>query len=107
MVKDLYINEKLLVSLNDEKLKVVLVGEQYKSFHPKELKSDSYSFIRNLPHIMDSLRNGNTLESSRKNDIIMSLLTEDNKEAQGYSYEGSIKNLEQSLQEEKESRRKR
>ena len=107
MVKDLYINEKLLVSLNDEKLKVVLVGEQYKAYHPKELKSDSYNFIKGLPHVMERLRNGNTIESSRQNDIILSLLTKDEKEAQGYSYESSIKNLEQSLQEEKERRRKR
>ena len=107
MVKDLYINEKLLVSLDDNRLKVVLVGEQYKSYHPKELKSDSYSFIRNLPHIMERLKNGNTIESSRKNDMILSLLTTDKKKAEGYSYEGSIKNLEQSLQEEKETRRKR
>jgi hypothetical protein len=107
MVKDLFINEKLLVSLDNNKLKVVLVGEQYQSFHPKELKNDSYSFIRNLPHIMDRLKNGNTIESSRKNDMILSLLTADKKEAEGYSYEGSIRNLEQSLQEEKETKRRR
>ena len=111
MVKDLYINEKLLVSLHKDKIRPILIGEQYKSVGPKELKSESYSFIKRYPHIMESLRNGNIIKSIRENDIIKSSIgkvetkneltkEEDLKiilEVEGYSFEESIENLEFSL----------
>ena len=109
MVKELYINEKLFVSLNKNKIKPILIGEQYKTVGPKELKSESYSFIKRYPHIMEYLRNGNVIKSIREKDIIKSSIgkvenkneSEDSlkiiSEVQGYSYEESIENLEFSL----------
>ena len=111
MVKDLYINEKLFVSLHKDKIKPILIGEQYKTVGPKELKSESYSFIKRYPHIMEFLRNGNVIKSIRDKDIIKSsigkvetkneLTKEENlkviSEVQGYSFEESIENLEFSL----------
>ena len=72
MVKELYINENLLVSLHKDKIKPILIGEQYKTVGPKELKSESYNFIKRYPHIMESLRNGNVIKSTREKDIIKS-----------------------------------
>ena len=111
MVKELYINEKLLVSLNKDKIRPVLIGEHYRRFEPKELKSESYSFIKRYPHIMESLKNGSVIKSTRDKDIIKSVLgitevqnefTKEEtlkviSEATGYSLEESIENLEYTL----------
>ncbi len=119
MVKDLYINEKLFVSLNKDKIRPILIGEQYKAVGPKELKSESYSFIKKYPRIMEFLRNGNIIKSTREKDIIKSIigivetkseLTKEEylkviSEVQGYSFEESIEKLEYSLQ--KSEKRKR
>ena len=111
MVKELYVNEKLFISFYKEKLKVILVGEQYKAFGLKELKSDPYNFIKRYPYIMESLKAGNVIESSRSNSIVKTKLGQVKgetpfpkekqlkhfREAEGYSFEESIENLEYSL----------
>ena len=111
MVKELYINEKLLVSLHKDKIRPILIGEQYRTVGPKELKSESYSFIKRYPHIMESLKTGSVIKSTRDKDVIKSVIgtketinefTKEEtikviSEALGYSLEESIENLEYTL----------
>ena len=102
MIKDLYINEKLFVSLNKDKISPILIGEQYNTVGPKELKSESYSFIKRYPNI---------IESYKDHDIVKTLLgvpgpkniyEKDShiieiSKSEGYTFEESIENLEFSL----------
>ena len=111
MIKELYINETLFITLNNDKVKPVLIGEQYTRVQPKELKSESYDFIRRYPNIMDKLRTGSTIESYKDNAIVKSIIGtikttdihtkqeyfEVISEADGYSFEESIENLEFSM----------
>ena len=120
MVKELYVNEKLFVSINNNQIKPVLVGEQYRSVGPKELKSESYSFIKRFPLIMESLREGKVLKSTRDNSIIKSIIGEMEttneftkeetlkvlREATGYSFEESVENLEFELQKPAKAKQK-
>ena len=120
MVKELYVNEKLFVSINNNQIKPVLVGEQYRSVGPKELKSESYSFIKRFPLIMESLREGKVLKSTRDNSIIKSIIGEIEttneftkeetlkvlREATGYSFEESVENLEFALQKPAKAKQK-
>ena len=110
MVKELYLNEKILIKLEKEQIKVLLI-EESKVFSPKELNNESYSFIKNHPNIMDNLKKGYNIESFKKNDMINSIIGTpgvnnifeiDNhlipiSKREGYSFEGSIENLEYSL----------
>ena len=111
MIKDLYINEKLFVSLNQDKISPILIGEQYKATGPKELKSESYSFIKKYPNIIEKLKEGNIIESYKDHDIVKTLLgvpgpkniyEKDShiieiSKSEGYTFEESIENLEFSL----------
>ena len=120
MVKELYVNEKLFVSINNNQIKPVLVGEQYRSVGQKELKGESYSFIKRFPLIMESLREGKVLKSTRDNSIIKSIIGEiETKneftkeetlkvlgEATGYSFEESVENLEFALQKPAKAKQK-
>lgn len=121
MVKELCINEKLFVSLHNDKIRTILIGEQYKRVEPKELQSKSYNFIKRYPRIMESLQKGSVIESTRDKDTIKSVLevteiqnelTKEEKlkvisEAVGYSMEESIENLEYSLHKSQKTKGKK
>ena len=121
MIKELYINETLFVSLINGKIQPVLIGEQYKAVQPKELKSESYDFIRRYPTIMESLQTGSIIESYRDNSGVKSVIghikptdiydkehyLEVIGESLGYSYEETIENLEFSIPKTKKKERQR
>ena len=121
MIKELYINEKLFVSLQKDKIKAILIGEQYRSVGPKELKSESYSFIKRYPHIMESLKTGSIIKSVKDKSMTKTIigkietkneLTKEEtlriiSEAEGYTLEESIENLEFTLHRPIKNKQKR
>ena len=119
MVKELYINETLFISLLNEKLKVVL-KDDYKIEGSVTLNSENYKFIRQHPNIMESLRDGCIIEAYKDNALVRTILgtiKEDNEftkekylevigKQEGYTLEQALENLEYSTHTPKKSKTK-
>lgn len=92
MIKDLYINEKIIISLDKTNH---LNGLIIKEYSTNSLDSKEIEFIRSKASVMDKLKEENKLDIITDGTTITSSIKED--KGVGFTIPSSIENLEFNL----------
>ncbi len=91
MIRNLYVNEELIVSLNNKRL----IGMIKKEHLSKSINSDQIKFIRDYPDVMRKLKEGNELQITT-NGVITKSSIED-KIGEGFTVPASIGDLDDKI----------
>ncbi len=92
MIRDLYINEKIMISMSKTNQFTAL---RIKDNMPKTIDSKELEFIRNKPSVMDKLKEGRIINITTDGNTITSDIIEN--QGKGYSIPSSIEDLEFNL----------
>ena len=92
MIRNLYLNEELIISLTKENQ---IVGVIKKEFLAKKVNSMQLQFVKDSSNVMEKLKEGQDLELTTNGTIVTSSI--DGTVGRGYSVPSSIVNLDDKL----------
>ena len=93
MIRDLYINEKIMISLTkNNKINALKIND---SMMPKMIDQDELEFIRHKASVMDKLKEGRVINITTDGTTITSDIIDST--GKGYSVSSSIEDLEFNL----------
>ena len=93
MIRDLYINEKIMISLTkNNKINALKIKD---NMMPKMINQDELEFIRHKASVMDKLKEGRVINITTDGTTITSDIIDST--GKGYSVPSSIEDLEFNL----------